>query len=203
MPSSEFRALAAQIGAQQPLSVWLVQFDPRWVEDDAAIELRDPIDDALLRHLIVEGANASPRTSVRRMLLYDLPDRGASRELDERQSDWAERLQRDLVYLGEDFDYEVKQYVLPSGARTRLAPDIASTAVTEPAAFARLWNDKQRTFRVEAGDKGATAPYSDQDLLYYMDLEVGDTERRQFRSARGTRRTRPRSRPMWLPRWRS
>jgi hypothetical protein len=194
----EFRDIADRLARGEHVPrVSLAQFSTAWVTDDAAIAVRDLLDDALLSRLLLEPT----ATRVCRVLLYDLPERGAPESPDDRHREWVNRLRRDLAYLGASasephVDYEIRQLVLGRhGSESRPPPEMAAIG-DGGAAFASAW--RRKGFALTAGEATVLGPYPDEDPLYYLDLDVTDTDRLEFGGRRRETAPRARRRLNWL-----
>jgi hypothetical protein len=181
------------------LFVGLAQFGTRWAGDGAAKKLRDRIDDAVLERFLCRPTTLR----VRRLVLYDLPERGQEGSPDENHARWVARLRRDLAYLdagppSSPVSYEIQLHVLGTGDR---APADVVALDPHDQAFEDLWKPSVQ-FRLTAGEVNTTAPYPDFDPLYYMDFDVADADRHQFSAGRRERWASPQQRRTWLP-WRS
>lgn len=196
---ADFQALARRLKdpGDATTRVSMVQCSPQWAADPKAVDLRDEIDDLILRRLL----RAPNDVVVRRIVLYDLPGRGQPGSPDDAHRTWIDRLRRDLGYLGADspaaaVDYTVKQLVLATlGAHSRPPADVATTG-DGGSRFAHA--DRRKSFPLTSGETRLRGPYPDEDPLYYVDLEITDLDRLQIGVARRAARARA-GRRGWLP----
>jgi hypothetical protein len=167
----EFETLARKLtGRECPAYVDLVQVRSAWVLVEAFLEVRRALDDALLsRQLLVPGV-----TRIRRVVLYDLPERRAGGLPVQEHESWVNRLRRDLSCLGStgrhEAAYQIRQSVLPREIRAPLSDMVVLDDPVDPA-FHQLWTGRE-TFGVGPG-----GPYGDRDAAWYLDFDVGETDR--------------------------
>lgn len=201
----EFRALTLKLARGIDVShVSLAQFSSDWLTDPGLIDLRQRIDDALLQRLIV-----APRSiDVRRVVLYDLASRGQPGSPDDLHEQWMIRLRRDVSYLGagrpgREIRYVVRQLVLSrEGPKSRPPNDLAAHDSAIVKRFDDIWQ-RDELIPLVIPEARVVGPYPDEDPLWYLDLNVGDTDRLSFGDRRRETVGAPSRRWLRKAQWRS
>jgi hypothetical protein len=178
----EFRALVLRLARGAPVvHVSLAQFSSDWLTEPSLVDLRRRIDDALLRRLIV-----MPRSiNVQRVVLYDLAGRGRPSSPDDLHEQWMNRLRRDVSYLGAerpdgDVRYTVRQLVLArEGPKSRPPDDYVAHDGASVRPFDDIWQ-REELIPLLIPETRVVGPHPDEDPLWYLDLNVRDTDRLSF-----------------------